>query len=60
MRFNTKTTFWSIAVMSLLTAPEIRKKGNCDTSMKEGEVRIENIDGILTLLCAEISVKLVH
>ena len=39
--------------MSLLNAPEFRTNINCDTSMTRGEVRVENIESILTLLCAE-------
>ena len=39
--------------MSLLNASKFRTKINCDTSMTQGEVRVENTEIILTLFCAE-------
>lgn len=43
----------SIAIVSSLNAPDFMKKQNCDIFTKRGEVRVQNAESILTLLCAE-------
>lgn len=39
--------------MSLLNAPDFRMKQNCDIITKRGDVRLQNVESILTLPCAE-------